>query len=91
MKHRDGWLVWTDVDWERSRITIRSPKTEHHPDGHCRTIPLFPESLPYLREAFEPAEPGATHVITRHRDGDQNLRTQLNRIIVRAGLEPQCC
>ena len=23
-------LRWDDIDWERSRMTIRSPKTEHH-------------------------------------------------------------
>src|SRR5262249_39340983 len=34
------------------------------------------------------APEGAVHVITRYRDANQNLRTQLNRIIARAGLEP---
>ncbi len=81
-------LTWVDVDWERSRITVSSPKTEHHPDEHARTIPLFPELLPRLREVFEAAEPGVTHVITRYRSGNQNLRTQFNRIVRRAGLEP---
>ncbi len=51
-------------------------------------IPLFPELLPPLREAFEQAEPGTEHVITRYRDTNQNLRTQLHRIIRKAGLEP---
>jgi hypothetical protein len=58
------------------------------PDGDARTIPLLPELLPRLHEAFETAEPGATHVITRYRSGNQNLRTQFSRIIRRAGLEP---
>ncbi len=81
-------LRWVDVDWERGRIIVHSPKTEHHAGGHCRQIPLFPELLPYLRDAFEQAEPGTEHVIVRYRDTNQNLRTQLTKIIKRAGLKP---
>ncbi len=81
-------LRWRDVDWERHRITIRSPKTEHHEGGASRKIPMFPELLPHLREVFEEAEEGTVHVITRYRDTNANLRTQMQRIIYRAGLEP---
>jgi len=45
-------LTWRDVDWDNSRITIRSPKTEHHDGQGIRVIPLFPELRPYLDEAF---------------------------------------
>src|ERR1700733_7660452 len=41
-----------------------------------------------LREVFEQAEPGEPHVITRYRSTNANLRTQLQRIIKRAGLTP---
>jgi integrase len=45
-------LKWGHVDWERERITVPSPKTEHH-DGHeSRIMPLFPELRPFLEEAF---------------------------------------
>jgi integrase len=81
-------LRWSDVDWQRSRITVHSPKTQHHPGGDCRVIPLFPELLPYLREAFELADDGAEYVISRYRATSANLRTQLTRIIKRAGLTP---
>lgn len=47
---------------------------------------MFPELRPYLEEAWELAEPGTEYVITRYRDSHQNLRTQLRRIIERAGL-----
>jgi len=80
-------LKWADVNWEQSRILIHSPKTEHHPGGESRLIPLFPELLPYLREAFEEAEPGSEFVITRYRRPNCNLRTQLQRIIRKAGLK----
>ncbi len=81
-------LKWEDVDWEHNRITITSPKTEHHDGGAYRIIPMFPELRPYLDEAFELAEPGTEYVINRYRDTNSNLRTQLNRIIKRAGLVP---
>ncbi|MBI5289569.1 MAG: tyrosine-type recombinase/integrase, partial [Chloroflexi bacterium] len=81
-------LKWADVDWARGRVTVRSSKTEHHVGGDCRVIPLFPELLPHLREVFENAEPGTEHVVTRYRDPGQNLRTQFERIIRKAGLKP---
>ena len=80
-------LKWADVNWEQSRVLIHSPKTEHHPGGESRLIPLFPELLPYLRETFEEAKPGNEFVITRYRRPNSNLRTQLERIIRKAGLK----
>jgi integrase len=81
-------LTWADVDWERGRFRATSPKTEHHEGKAERWVPIFPELRPYLEEAFELAPEGAVHVINRYRDANQNLRTQLHRIIRRAGLEP---
>ena len=81
-------LRWQDIDWNNERFTVTSPKTEHH-DGHeQRLVPIFPELLPYLRECFERAEPGAEFCITCYRSSSVNLRTQLQRIIKHAGLEP---
>ena len=79
-------LTWGDVDWEHGRLTIRSPKTEHHEGKDSRSIPLFPELRPYLADAFDRAEPGTEFVITRYRNDNANLRTQLNRILRRAGV-----
>ena len=76
------------MNWESSRIIVHSPKTEHHQGRESREIPLFPELLPYLREAFEQAQPGTEYVITRYRQQNVNLRTQLHRIIHKAGLQP---
>ena len=82
-------LRWQDVDWDRNRVTVQSPKTEHHEGGESRVVPLFPELRPYLVEAkFDTAKPGTEYVITRYRDPKQNLRTQLIKIIKRAGLIP---
>jgi len=41
-------LKWGNVDWAHERITVYSPKTEHHPGGESRVIPIFPELRPYL-------------------------------------------
>ncbi len=81
-------LTWADVNWDKERFTVHSPKTEHHAGKGLRVVPLFPELRPYLQAAFEEAEEGAVHVITRYRSANQNLRTQLFRIIERAGLTP---
>ncbi|MCX7428954.1 MAG: tyrosine-type recombinase/integrase [Planctomycetia bacterium] len=81
-------LRWGDVDWERNRITVHSPKTEHHEGRESRQIPIFSELRPYLEVVWEQAEPGTEYIVTRYRSGNANLRTQLERIIRRAGLEP---
>jgi integrase len=80
-------LRWADVDWERDRFRVTSPKKEHLDDGGVRWVPIFPELRPYLEEAFELAPVGTVYVINRYRDTKTNLRTQLQRIIKSAGLE----
>jgi integrase len=81
-------LRWDAIDWERDRMTVTSPKTEHHEGGESRVVPIFPELRPFLAEAFEQAEPGSEYVITRYRAKNSNLRTQFERIIRRAGESP---
>ena len=81
-------LRWIDIDWASSRFTVHSPKTEHHEGHESRMVPIFPRLLPYLQEAFDQAEEGSEYCITRHRTATGNLRTQLTRIIKRAGLQP---
>ncbi len=51
-------------------------------------IPLFPGLRPHLEAVWEQAEPGTEFAITRYRDTHANLRTQLVRIVGRAGLKP---
>ena len=56
--------------------------------GGSRICPIFPELRPYLMDAFEQAVDGEEYCIMRYRDAAVNLRTQLMRIIKRAGLKP---
>ena len=81
-------LTWSDVDFVRRRLIIRASKTAHHEGGGIRVTPIFPETMPHLQALYDSAEPGAQYVITRYRDAGQNLRTQLERLILRAGLTP---
>jgi integrase len=90
-------LKWADVDWEKERLQVTSPKTEHHRGKGARLVPMFPELRPYLEEAWEAAEEGQEYVVpTRYRQAapgpegwrNQNLRTRFERIVKRAGLEP---
>lgn len=92
-------LRWSDIDWTASRIVVRSPKTEHHEGKEHRVIPLFPELRPYLEAVRDELlndpdfDPKATPmsklpIITRYRDVNANLRTQLLRIIANAGISP---
>lgn len=80
-------LRWGDVDWANNRFTVHAVKTEHHEGGGVRVVPIFGELMPYLREAFDLAEEGSVFVITRYRESE-NLRTELKRIVHRAGLTP---
>lgn len=75
-------LEWENVVWDRSRIRIGKHKTKF------RWTPIFPELRPYLEDAQELAKPGDRHVITRYRNTEANLRTQLLRITARAGVTP---
>jgi integrase len=79
-------LTWPDVNFEKARIRVTSPKTEHHAGKGERWIPLFPELLPHLQEAFDRAPEGEVHLFHRH--SGVNLRTALVRAIRRAGLTP---
>jgi integrase len=49
-------LKWSDIDWENTRMTIHSPKTEHHEGHEQRVIPIFPELASALQEAWDSAD-----------------------------------
>ncbi len=80
-------LRWDDIDWHRQRMRVTSTKTKRYHKG-SRTLPLFPEVAFALREAQEAAPDGSEYVVSRHRGNDTNLRTQFQRILRRAGIEP---
>jgi len=81
-------LTWGDVDFDKMRLTIHSSKTEHHEGGGVRLVPIFPELEKHLLDVYGQAPTGSEYIITRYRQANANLRTQLERIILRAGLVP---
>ncbi len=90
-------LRWENVLWDKDRIIVQSPKTEHHPGKDYRIIPMFPELKPFFDEAWELAGNDAEYVVGGgYREAAQspqgwrncNLRTQFERLIKRAGLKP---
>jgi len=79
-------LRWQDIDWHVGKMIVHSCKTEHHAGKAMRVVPLFEELRPHLLACFEAAEVGAEYVVSKHRLGGMNLRTQLERFITRAKL-----
>lgn len=91
-------MTWDCVDWERSLIRVPSPKTAKQ-GKPFRMVPVFLPIRPHLEALWEQAE-GKTHIFEelRKRDsiksGDRgnwkavNLREQLKRMIIKAGVPP---
>ena len=89
-------LRWDGVNWGTDRAVVHSTKTARQGKS-SRIIPLFPELKPILMEAFDLAPDGAEYVIGGgYREAalspsgwrNCNLRTQFERLVKRAGLEP---
>jgi integrase len=89
-------LTWGDVDFERDRLSVPSPKTEYTGKTH-RVIPLFPLVRPYLDAAWDETPERSVYVFPeeyrRRSQGpggwaNANLRTTLGKVIRRAGVNP---
>jgi len=81
-------LKWSGIDLPGGWITsVYSPKTEHHPRGQMRRMPIFPDLRPFLEAAWDAAEKKQDYVLPMARDPSQNFRQQLERLIARAGVK----
>lgn len=92
IKSEISGLTFADIHWHedqaQQRITIRSPKTEHHDGGDSRQLPLWPELESLLRESLEQAEPGQVYVLPGVRDKSAAaLRKPIIRAAGRAGVK----
>jgi len=96
-------MKWRDIDWSGNRMTVHSPKTEHHVGKATRLVPIFSELRPYLDEVFAAASKQFEQTVNLddwilpafRREAAQagdwrsvNLRTQFEKIIKRAGVTP---
>ncbi len=79
-------LRWSNIAWEAKRMTVKSPKTEHHAGRESRVIPLYPRIETELLKLFAEAEEGAEFVFPDVRP-NSNLRTTLQRILTSAGVK----
>ncbi len=92
-------LKWTHIDWNRGIMRVPQPKLEHHADKRFREVPIFGAIKPFLEEAFHAPSRRSQYVVANdtyrrrayassHGWRNANLRTQFERIVRRAGLEP---
>ncbi len=83
-----GGLTWADVDFTSGRLTVRSPKTEHHGGGHAvRLVPIVPRLREILEATREAAAPGESLVVPMAGRPGANLRTTAEKVIERAKVE----
>ncbi|MFM7521783.1 MAG: tyrosine-type recombinase/integrase [Planctomycetota bacterium] len=83
-----GAVTWGDVDVKAGRLTVRSCKTEAH-EGHAvRFVPICPELRDVLAETWSAAAEGQSLVAPLAARRGANLRTTLEKVIVRAGHKP---
>lgn len=80
-------LRWKDVDFEKSELTIRSPKTEHNDDRGIRRCPIFPEVLPELNKAWDRLPFGSKSEFVLPRISNHTLRRHVLRWIGAIGEE----
>ncbi len=77
-------LNWSDWDVDRGALTVRAAKT-----NTVRRVPVAPELARLLQDSYDAAVPGApTWIISRYRERNCHLRTQLRKIVQGAGVEP---
>jgi integrase len=81
-------LRWSDVQFDKNIVVIRSPKTKRHKGGEGRVIPMFAELREELeRLYFDPNYGSRDYVITLFsRKKEVYLGSRFNSISRRAGL-----
>lgn len=77
-------LTWDDVDLDRMRLNVRSPKTEHHAGHERRTVPISP-ALSALLTAHKSNRPDGRLVTMR---GAGHVRRRILAAVEAAGLSP---
>jgi integrase len=94
-------LRWQDILWDQNKIIVHAKKTKRYEGKATRIIPIFPELVKPLQDAFELAEEGAVYVIEKHvpvslRKVDRskldkikaNLGTIFAKFVRKAGITP---
>ena len=81
------YLKWDHIDWDQETITATTPKKEYT-GNYIRQLPIFPDVLPYLQDAYERSEPGQEYVVPglKRQERDRTLYRRTLRAAYRAGL-----
>ena len=77
-------LKWSEVNWERNRFIVHSPKTEKQGKSK-RTVPIFKELYPFFRDAFESAPEGVDRVFPEI-TAKKSLGSFIAKTATRAGI-----
>ena len=78
-------LRWGDVDWDRGRLTVRSPKTERHAGHEQRFVPITARLMELLQDRFDECPEGEDHLITIR--GQGRIMRQVRAVCAHAGVE----
>lgn len=87
LRRGEALLVkWGDVDFERKRLLIHSPKTEHIKGRDSRLIPLFPDLKKELEALNQENPQDAECFVIQH--NRTNVIKIMRRAVINAGLQP---
>ncbi len=78
-------LRWADVDWDRSRLRVRSPKTERYQGHEVRLVPIVARLLELLHERFDAVPEGEEFLVKIKGAGGR--RRKMVAIMEKAGVE----
>jgi len=79
-------LTWADVDWQRGRLHVRSPKTERYRGKESRTVPIVPRLMQLLQDRFDECREGEQRLVCIR--GQGAIMRHVRAIWARAGVEP---
>jgi hypothetical protein len=72
-------LKWSDVNWERKSLTVRSPKTEGKADHAVRIVPISERLQPIVMDLFEQAEEGPVDMVPLAKQSAPRLYQRFGR------------
>ena len=81
-------LKWGDVNWERRRFVVTSPKTARYEGRGERVVPIFTELEPYFLDAFEAASEGEVYCCPQFKHAPQMYRKALLNMLQKAAVKP---
>lgn len=79
-------LTWADVDFDKARLKVRSPKTERWAGHESRQVPITPKLMKLLQDRFAAAKEGEERLVTMR--GAGHMRRMIEAAIKRAEVAP---